>query len=139
MRVLFLDFDGVLHAGPHVEATTPHWCWLPSLAQLLARHEDVHIVVHSTWRYDYNVEELRELLGRLGERVIDATDVGGRLESIEQWLVGHPEVTDFCILDDAERELYRLPEELILCDPALGITDPGARQELLAWLEDSSH
>lgn len=138
MRVLFLDFDGVLHAGPNVETATAHWCWLPVLAQLLARHEDVRIVVHSTWRYDYNVEELRELLGRLGERVIDATDAGGRLESIEQWLGEHPEVTAFRILDDAEREFYRLPEELILCDPAQGITDPGARGQLLAWLEGSS-
>lgn len=137
MRVLFLDFDGVLHAGPNVEAATAHWCWLPALAQLLARHEDVRIVVHSTWRYDYNVEELRELLGRLGDRVISSTDAGGRLESIEQWLADHPEVTAFRILDDAEREFYRLPEELILCDPARGITDPDARQELLAWLEAS--
>ncbi len=47
MRVLFLDFDGVLHAGPKVVSATPHWCWLPVLAQALARHEDVRIVVHS--------------------------------------------------------------------------------------------
>jgi hypothetical protein len=138
MRVLFLDFDGVLHAGPKVEAATAHWCWLPALSQLLARHEDVRIVVHSTWRYDYNVEELRELVGRLGDRVVGATPAGGRLESIEAWLADHPGVSTFRILDDAEREFYRLPEELILCDPALGITDPAARKLLLDWLERSS-
>lgn len=77
------------------------------------------------------------MLGRLGERVIGLTDAGGRLESIEQWLADHPEVTAFCILDDAEREFYRLPQELILCDPAKGITDPDARRQLLAWLEES--
>lgn len=138
MRVLFLDFDGVLHAGPNVVAATRHWCWLPTLSQVLARHEDVRIVVHSTWRYEYDVDELRELLGRLGERVIGATPAAPRLRSIEMWLESHPEVSTFRILDDDAADFYRWPGELILCDPAMGITDPQARQQLLAWLGGAS-
>lgn len=136
MRVLFLDFDGVLHAGPNVEAATSHWCWLPALSQALARHEDVRIVVHSTWRHEYDLDELRELLGRLGERIIGATPAAPRFQSIEMWLADHPEVSTFRILDDDAAEFYPRPAELILCDPAKGITDPSARQHLLAWLAD---
>lgn len=138
MRVLFLDFDGVLHAGPDVEATTAHWCWLPALAQVLARHEDVRIVIHSTWRRDYDLDELRELLGRLGDRVIGATPLGERLESIEQWLDAHPEVSTYRILDDDEADFYRRPAELIACDPVKGIADPDVRRQLLAWLNETA-
>lgn len=137
MRVLFLDFDGVLHAGPDVETTTTHWCWLPALTAALAGHEDVRIVVHSTWRHEYNLEELRELLGRLGARVISATPAAPRLQSIEMWLAEHPEVSNFRILDDDAADFYRKPSELILCDPAKGITDPAAERQLIAWLADS--
>jgi hypothetical protein len=139
MRVLFLDFDGVCHPGPDVQASWTHWCWLPILARTLAQHEDVRIVVHSTWRLDHSVDELRELLGTLGPRVIDATPVGGRLESIERWLEDHAEVSSYRILDDDEREFfYPLPAELIVCDTARGISDPDARRELQAWLEQTS-
>lgn len=138
MRVLFLDFDGVLHAGPGVDAVTAHWCWLPVLAQTLARHEDVRLVVHSTWRHEYNLDELRELLDRLGSRVIGATEGGGRLEGIEQWLAEHPGVTSFRILDDDANDFYRVPEELILCDPALGLSKQHTRQQLMDWLAETA-
>ncbi len=114
-----------------------HWCWLPVLSQALARHGDVRIVVHSTWRFDYDLEELRELLGQLGERVIGATPAGNRLESIEKWLDEHPEVVSFRILDDVGGDFYRRPEELILCDPSFGITDPKAQRQLRSWLSDT--
>ncbi len=47
-------------------------------------------------------------------------------------------MTTFRILDDAETEFYRLPQELILCDPAQGIAAPDARRQLLAWLAEST-
>jgi HAD domain in Swiss Army Knife RNA repair proteins len=136
MRVLFLDFDGVLHPGPDVTSKPTHWCWLPDLVELLAWHAEVRIVVHSLWRLDHSVDELRALLGELAERVIDATPQGGRLESIEAWLVGRPDIVSYRVLDDDEREFfYPLPAELIVCDPALGVTDPRARRQLLEWLD----
>ena len=131
---MFLDFDGVLHPAVGVECVT-HWCWLPALAQLLARHKDVRIVVHSTWRHEYTLDELRELLDRLGPKVVGVTAGGDRLEGIEQWLVDHPEVSSFCILDDDQADFYRRPAEFIQCDPEKGVSAPDVRQELLDWLE----
>jgi hypothetical protein len=138
MRVLFLDFDGVLHPGPGVVSSLTHWCWLPVLAQLLARQDDVRIVVHSTWRDDHDIGELRELLSSVGERVIGATPEGGRLESIERWLEAHPDVSSYRILDDDESDFFHpLPPELILCDSARGIGDKRAQQQLLSWLAET--
>lgn len=139
MRILFLDFDGVLHPGPDVTSAPAHWCWLPALVDVLAGHKDVRIVVHSLWRLDHNVDELRVLLGDLAERVIDATPEGGRLESIERWLEGHAVVDSYRILDDDVSDFfYPLPEGLIVCNSALGVTEPGVRRQLLAWLEAPS-
>jgi len=138
LRVLFLDFDGVLHVGPNVQANTAHWCWLPALEEALARHDDVRIVVHSTWRHSYGVAELRELLGRVGKLVVGVTIGATRLEGIEQWLAEHPEVSSFRIVDDDERDFCERPRELILCDPAKGIADPPVRQQLVAWLQQTS-
>lgn len=139
MRVLFLDFDGVLHPGPDVTSSPTLWCWLPALAKALEGHDDVRIVVHSLWRLDHSVDELRSLLGDLGERVIDVTPEGGRFESIETWLEGHPDVSSHRILDDDEREFfYPLPAELIVCDSAHGVTDTSARRQLVVWLEQSA-
>jgi len=138
MRVLFVDFDGVLHPGPGVASSLSLWCWLPILVQALAGHEDVRIVVHSTWRQDHTVSELRELLGSLGEHVIDVTPEAGRLESIERWLEAHPEVTSYRILDDDESDFFfPLPPELILCDPERGISDSMARSQLRQWLNEA--
>lgn len=139
MRVLFLDFDGVLHPATSIGPLSTHWCWLPVLAEILAPHDNVRIVVHSTWREDHNVDELRELLFGVGERVIGSTPEGGRLESIERWLEEHPDVTDYRILDDDESEFfYPLPEALILCDSVRGISGKRAQRKLLAWLTEPS-
>jgi hypothetical protein len=138
MRVLFLDFDGVLHPASGVVSSLTRWCWLPVLAQLLARQDDVRIVVHSSWRDDHDIDQLRELLSNVGERVIGATPQGGRLESIERWLEAHPDVSSYRILDDDESDFFHpLPRELILCDSARGIGDKHAQQQLLAWLAET--
>ena len=138
MRVLFLDFDGVLHPGPDVTASPALWFWLPALAKVLEAHGDVRIVVHSTWRLDHSVDQLRVLLGGLGERVIDATPEGGRLESIERWLEAHNDVDSYRILDDDESAFFfPLPAELILCDPVHGIGGSKARKQLLASLKET--
>jgi hypothetical protein len=66
------DFDGCLHPvthgatldGPALSAV--HFGWLPHLDRALRGHDDVVVVVHSTWRYEYNLDELRQVLGVLG-------------------------------------------------------------------------
>ena len=143
-RVLFLDFDGVLHSmavkgnnpskGPVIG--TGLFDWLPSLADALGGHEDVDIVVHSTWRYAYSLDELREMLGSLKNRVVGATPRGPRLESILWWLSLSPTYTDYRILDDDPKEFPDpQPTELILCNPLTGVAAPEVLETLRVWLQ----
>ena len=141
-RVLFIDFDGVLHpatSGPGVMNSavlaTPLWGWVPTLARVLRPHADVGLVVHSSWRCTHNVEELRSLLGPLGSRVVGSTPDGQRYESCLRWLRLNPTYTSYRILDDDRREFPDpLPAELILCDPNTGVSAPAVLAALSHWL-----
>ena len=137
---LFLDFDGVLHPttdGTNAEGVVRivHFGWLPLLASVLERHH-VRIVVHSTWRYTYDIDELRALLSVLGPRVIGATPRGPRYESILSWLHLNPQFANYRMLDDDAREFPAPPPpDLILCNPAKGVSEPRVLAALSAWLK----
>ena len=142
MRALFLDFDGVLHPlvsdtyssdEPVVHAVL--FGWLPRLASVLRDHPDVGIVVHSTWRRTHNLEELRELLGPLGSRVLGVAPEGARHASITAWLAQNPRITDYRILDDDCVEFPEPPPaELIRCHPGRGLTEDRVLLALKEWL-----
>ena len=141
-RVLFLDFDGVLH--PTLEdfddssdacITTPLFGWLSGLAAALEPYPDVGIAVQSTWRYTHDPDELRELLGPLGVRFLGATPRGPRYESILWWLHLNPSFQSHRILDDNPREFPEpAPAELIVCHPHRGVSDPEVLRQLREWL-----
>lgn len=142
-RVLFLDFDGVLHPGPpplgrgeeQPFIATKHFGWLPALLRTLAPHPDVKVVVHSTWRLAYDEAELWEILSDLGGRYLGATPAGERYASILQWLEANPGVTSYRILDDEPDEFPQpLPEQLIVCDPTQGVTGLEVASALRQWL-----
>ena len=140
-RVLFLDFDGVLHPTTDFDnssdavVATPLFGWLPVLVAALKGYPDVGIVVHSTWRYTHDVDELRELLGPLGVRFLGATPRGPRYESILWWLHLNPTYTAHRILDDAAREFPTpAPAQLIVCHPHRGVSDPAVLAQLAEWL-----
>jgi len=138
MRILFLDLDGVTHPGPNVSTSLTHFCWLPDLTRMLAPRRDIRLVIHSTWRHEYDLAELREMLGPLSRQVLDVTEGPGRWESIRRWLdVNRSNVQDYRVLDDEPEEFpHPAPNELIICRPDLGVTEPGVRAQLLAWLEE---
>jgi len=78
---LSIDFDGVLHplaAALAVEATSDSrnrllraglFCHCQMLEDLLGTHQDVALLVHSSWRLTCTAERIRELLGSLGHRL----------------------------------------------------------------------
>lgn len=64
MKVVFLDFDGVLNrgAGPWLPECV---CWLNQVTNMTG----AKIVVHSSWRYGRGLEEIREALRTYGAPV----------------------------------------------------------------------
>lgn len=138
MRILFLDFDGVLMPASSAPITSDFFVWVPVLYRALREHDDVRIVVHSSWRYDTSIDELRDLLGVfLGPLVIDVTPLWmQRYEGIVGWLRAcRRPVHSYRILDDAGKEFpLPHPNELILCHPGRGVDDPAVLLQLRNWL-----
>ena len=72
--LLFLDFDGVLHAtsgAPKFNADS-----IAELESVMQQFSTLQIVITSSWREDKSIDELKALLGPLlGARVIGTTPI----------------------------------------------------------------
>lgn len=134
-RLLFLDFDGVLHPV----ASKPSQClpfeWLPELTALLSEAPDVEIAVHSSWAERYSLEELREFLGPLGCRLIGAVNPGPKASSIILFLRSNKDAVDWLVIDDEADEFPRsFPGTVVICDGERGVSDPAVRAQIRRWL-----
>jgi hypothetical protein len=150
LKVLFLDFDGVLHplglapaagapvAGkPRVRAVPVDlFCWAPLLSELLAPFPEVGIVVHSTWRDNRGIQDLARCLGPLAPRLLGATAGGPKLASIRAYLAAHPDVASYRVLDDVPLAPSAELPQLIRCDSRTGVSRPVVQQALRAWLAE---
>ena len=150
MRVLFLDFDGVLHPASAAmrftlakplqrsvqQAWLFRWAWI--LDELLAAHAEVGLVVHSNWRYLAADEDLRGFLGPLSRRFIGSTPLGPRWEGIAQ-VVQDNHLRDYRILDPVPAAFPPGTVELIACDPEVGLKDHKVQAQVDAWLRAPVH
>lgn len=149
MRVIFLDFDGVLHAVPGIPTgriahgkpvlravRVPLFGWLPILSELLLPHPDVSVIVHLSWRVFHSPDEVREMLGELGERFVGCAPPGERWACIRAALDADPRITNFLVLDDAADELVDAPpQRVVLCDPYRGLSDLQVQERIRRWLD----
>lgn len=135
-KVLFLDFDGVLHATSGRGASMREFVWLPVLKGLIEGREDIRIVVHAAYRRSSSPEFLRTRLGLGNDVFVGVTEPTlDRWESIQAWIRGQPWIESFRILDDQASEFPRpAPAELILCDGRRGLSDQRVQNELRNWL-----
>ena len=152
-KVLFLDFDGVLHpvGAGRVEIVGEEmvcegddlFCWAPLLESLLAG-SDVSVVVHSTWRRHFTEDELKGRLGSpgLGDRLAGVTETGlSRAESILAYVEDFG-VSDYAVLDDMPEEFAAewLPDmNLVICDPEKGVSSPHVMEMVSAFAKGYSH
>lgn len=138
--IVFLDFDGVLHAN-----SCPASAWFSRVALLeeaFAGFADARIVIASSWRFQHAYPALRRRFPALLQSMLSGTTgesyVGehARYHEIEQWLARHaPGIDDdrWRALDDAAFEFPTGCRQLIHCDGAVGI---GEREVavLRGWL-----
>ncbi|MFO0548635.1 MAG: HAD domain-containing protein [Polyangiaceae bacterium] len=144
MRVIFLDFDGVLNSDAFFERLGPVSDWdsrldpdaVARLNRLVAATQ-AKIVVSSTWRYDKSVPALARILadfGFVGE-VIGATPVisGPRGREIQAWLDDDQSWRSYVILDDRD-DMGSLKKRLVQTQEAHGLLDEHLEQAT-RWLE----
>ncbi len=124
MQVIFLDFDGVLNSeasvllsirqrilnGTDDSPVNEDLCPVctSTFQMILDYLPEAKIVISSSWRLFFNIEQLKAILTRYGiegERVVGVTpaahlDQSNRGDDISLYLEEHPEVTEYGILDD---------------------------------------
>lgn len=142
--VIFLDFDGVLHPtdylrfdlvnGELVLAEDTRCCWSEILWGLIMQY-DCRVVIHSSWRESYSLDDLRGLLpSELAKRVVAVTIDGNRYESILDY-VENAKVMNYIILDDSADEFPIGCDELLLCDGSTGLSRPEIQDRVKGFLE----
>src|SRR3569832_1179641 len=147
MRVLFLEFDGVLHPMSATARFAPvaplffriqeawlfRWAWI--LEELLDAHPDVGIIAHSNWRMLATDEELQSFLGPLAHRFIGSTPHGKRWKSIAQ-VVENNHLRNFAVLDPLPASFPGGLPQLNIYKPEAGLQAYTVRRQLLHWLHD---
>jgi hypothetical protein len=139
-QVLMLDFDGVLHSAQGNQM--PEFTHAPRLSQILAE-SDCTVVISSTWREHYSLDELRAKLPRdLGEKVVgvlgpDQRGPHVRFKNIEAWLTSESGPVNWRALDDSASDFPPGCPQLILCDGRTGLGD-AQEHELRKWLQDGN-
>lgn len=146
MRIIFVDFDGVFHPvsdlhwfsrGLPVDTCIQRgrlfrWAWI--LHEILDKHSDVRIVVHSSWRMLHPEAKVKSLLGPLTERVISVIPREyERSEGVAAY-IAEKSVEDYIILDDRPDWFPPNTPRIIVCDPETGIYDKHVREQLTEWL-----
>lgn len=133
-KLLFLDFDGVLH--PTSSTAESPFCLTHLLDQALG-DADCSIVISSSWRFQDPLSKLkRNLLPGIRRRVVGVTGAAhigayARQVEIERYLAAHGPA-DWRALDDCAWE-FRDTAQLIRCDPNQGFGSVQAAA-LAAWL-----
>ena len=134
-KLLFLDFDGVLHPT-HFAGESPF-----SRSALLEESLTLFspkIVVSSSWRFTHSIDKLRKMMpSHIAALVVGVTGpavIGKhpRFTEIQRYLQGMGPM-DWKALDDSYWEFPNPCPQLIRCNPNTGVAD---RQilELNQWL-----
>lgn len=132
MKVLFLDFDGVLNSEASFRmekrrktldtANTLSVVACSNLQYILEQDSSIRIVISSTWRLMHTMVELQNILNAYGveaARIIGKTPAvmsRDRAHEINLWLGDNPNVTKFVVLDDDSdvKALNVIPNSLVI-------------------------
>ena len=149
MKVIFLDFDGVLNSerffrfhGGEGLALDPA-CML-RLQEIVAVTGAL-IVLSTSWRehWEKNADEcspigleINEIFQKYNMRIHDKTPFSevARETDIENWLAEHSETSDFVVLDDRFLDSEVIRGHFVKTDGALRGLDEWAQEESIAIL-----
>lgn len=128
--LIFLDFDGVLHPTSREHGL---FSCMPAFESFIREHPQARIVISSSWRIDYDIDQLRANFSLdIAARIIGVTPdfaVPGwpmdyrhlREKEILAWLRDNPVVYDRWIaLDDVDWMFSSDCQQLLLVDGQTG-------------------
>lgn len=144
---LFLDFDGVLHPqydGQAVPADVA-FCHLQRFESVLRDFPSVNIVISSTWRMQFDLDNLRARFSAdIDGRIVGATPVlqpfgphwmEQREAEILAWLAANGcQNWPWIALDDAFWEFKQFRNRVVVCKSYVGMDD-GVAVNLRAALQ----
>jgi hypothetical protein len=137
-KLIFLDFDGVLHPS-HFAGAAP-FSRATLLEETLALFSP-KIVISSSWRFTHSLASLKaKLPSYLAQRVIDVTGpavIGkhARYQEITAHAYSNDALVQWRALDDSYWEFPSNCQELIRCNPNTGI-GPKEVAQLSSWLSN---
>jgi hypothetical protein len=140
MKILFLDWDGVLNTTPKLahnpEDVKFYRLAIINLEYLLNKIPDLKIVVSSYWRY-LGLEKVKEIMKKNSVDPRRITDITGQEKAdgrereyqIAHWLAEHPEVEKFVIFDD-DKEFNALKPKLVKINPSTGLNQANVEKAM---------
>jgi hypothetical protein len=155
MKILYLDFDGVLHDAtvwfppgrdPYIDTSgRVLFEWMPILEKILAAAPDVRIVISSSWAAELGLSAAKNRLSNvLQQRVIGSTFDYADMDRVRfsHTVRGRQVMLDvaarradwwIAVDDDSRGWPEDYLDRLILTRGATGLSDPHV-QERLRWM-----
>jgi len=134
-KILFLDFDGVLH-----NTTSSPELLFNKMGLLIdaLQKNPCSIVISSSWRFHHDLDQLKKYLDPISNLIIGTTGVPyvgrfPRYNEIKEYMNQHAPFADWRALDDSFIEFPKICPELILCNAKTGITHNEIKK-LVEWL-----
>ena len=142
IKTLFVDVDGVLNCSKTVKRLDagPEFLFVDTRKVLRLRdiveRTGAQLVLSSTWRFGADpkafylekiaycelLEEFRRVRCPIWTDITPWLPRAKRWQEINAWLLLHPEVDNFVILDDwGEDEFRPMMDRLVQCDPRHGL------------------
>jgi len=137
-KLLFLDFDGVLHS---TTTSIENLFQRASLLNELLVELPCPIVISSSWRFHLELGDIKsKFVDPLSSLIIGKTgppEIGRwpRYSEIKKYLTLNKPLMDWRALDDAFLEFPDDCQELILCHPKNGLSEKEI-MKLRSWLEN---
>jgi hypothetical protein len=138
-KILFLDFDGVLH-----NSTSSQELLFNKLGLLVdaLQEKTCSIVISSSWRFHHDLDQLKKYMDPISELIIGTTGAAfvgrfPRYNEIKEYLRKNEPFANWRALDDSFLEFPKQCKELILCNSKSGLSDKQIK-ELTLWLNEKS-
>lgn len=149
MKVLFLDFDGVLNSQKYLRLNGGDGVSIdPSRMTLLRQivlECDAKIVLSTSWREHWEIEsaecsetgkKINEIFEKAGLEIQDKTPtLRRREEEIEAWLREHPDTENFVVLDDGFLYSEMLVDHIVKTSDYFGGLDESDVQKAIEILK----